>query len=557
MSKSSEELEVKSSSGNSSPINVEDVSRHYLASPQGRGTKGDDYFASDTIVDHCSENDDGQAEGAIPVSDEEDAGTTDQQLQHQNLYDPYGQQLETQPVSLFNEIDDIYIAGEITTYVNKNHINFGELETVMDLWQICDAISAEHGGLPDSLLKEALLIVLESYHNKAKYNSWQRQDAEKLIRIWKTEMLKGKSTFRPSKFVSAPAFDTLHTDNKSLDKDTNGKQEELDNKTAEQATEIHQPSLEDIEMAKKQKKKEKRRKRKIHSLGIGQILTNVRRKMITEDEELEVKEDEFGNFSVGGMPLSFENWGQLNKIKEDDIVHVGIQPSEMRLKKNSMSLPHSNGVVASQKHKQSDFLLFMAEKYPTVHEVEMPSNDTQQIPASILSSVNASTSATEEIKDPTKVKSPVPPQSKEKDEGELSSSESDKPTSSDESSGEESKQNVFALKKNATLLTKNIQDNRLHRMVHERRRVKQNEQPQGKQGISSRQNLQQLLQKCFDLRGQIVRKLNIQQKAMFMDLLKQSMAGTLQQGVQNLQQQQAMALLMNTINSSGIDSSSL
>uniref|UniRef100_A0A914N1W6 Motility protein n=1 Tax=Meloidogyne incognita TaxID=6306 RepID=A0A914N1W6_MELIC len=39
---------------------------------------------------------------------------------------------------------------------------------------------------------------------------------------------------------------------------------------------------------------------------------------------------------------------------------------------------------------------------------------------------------------------------------------------------------------------------------------------------------------------------------MFMDLLKQSVAGTLQQGVQNLQQQQAMALLMNTINASGI-----
>ena len=46
---------------------------------------------------------------------------------------------------------------------------------------------------------------------------------------------------------------------------------------------------------------------------------------------------------------------------------------------SSISPPHPNGVVSSQKQQQSDLILSMAEKYPTVREVEMPSNDVHQI----------------------------------------------------------------------------------------------------------------------------------------------------------------------------------
>jgi hypothetical protein len=45
--------------------------------------------------------------------------------------------------------------------------------------------SAEHGGLPDSLLKDAFHIVLESYYSQAQNNTWQRQQLDKLTRMWK------------------------------------------------------------------------------------------------------------------------------------------------------------------------------------------------------------------------------------------------------------------------------------------------------------------------------------------------------------------------------------
>ena len=71
MSQSPEEATAASSSCNSSPINVEDDRRHYVASPQQIELKCDDNTASDTVVnniDNCDGNGDDQGEQAVPVS---------------------------------------------------------------------------------------------------------------------------------------------------------------------------------------------------------------------------------------------------------------------------------------------------------------------------------------------------------------------------------------------------------------------------------------------------------------------------------------------------------
>ena len=64
-----------------------------------------------------------------------------------------------------------------------NKINFGELNSIDEMWQICDAISAAHAGLPDSLLKEALLFMLESQRQMAENNSWYRGQLDRLLRL--------------------------------------------------------------------------------------------------------------------------------------------------------------------------------------------------------------------------------------------------------------------------------------------------------------------------------------------------------------------------------------
>jgi hypothetical protein len=156
-----------------------------------------------------------------------------------------------------------------------------------------------------------------------------------LVFSFKIEMIKSKSISRATKFVSAPASDTLGTDKYNLDKEQTLNEKQRANKTPVPEQPIEHNSVDSvIKTNKRQKREAKRRKRALAAImGVGHVLSNARRKLATEDAELDVNEDEYGNFSVGGMPLSFENWGQFNRIKEHDIVHVGFQSSTKRFKR--------------------------------------------------------------------------------------------------------------------------------------------------------------------------------------------------------------------------------
>lgn len=65
-----------------------------------------------------------------------------------------------------------------------NRVNWAEVNGLIDMYAICDAISAAHSGLPDTLLKDAFLVVLESHHSK-NFNNWVRQHLESLLRYAK------------------------------------------------------------------------------------------------------------------------------------------------------------------------------------------------------------------------------------------------------------------------------------------------------------------------------------------------------------------------------------
>ena len=101
-------------------------------------------------------------------------------------------------------------------------------------------------------------------------------------------MLKSKSTPRPTKFVAAPFSDTVGTEKHNLDREsTLEKQEEPKDLTA--TPEPSQASEEAIKTAKRQKREMQRRKRKLAAImGVGQVLSSARRKMATEDAEVEV-----------------------------------------------------------------------------------------------------------------------------------------------------------------------------------------------------------------------------------------------------------------------------
>lgn len=128
------------------------------------------------------------AEAVEPVSDDEEdaqpSGAAANNQQHE-------------------QIDEVYVGRMISQYMVANKVNWANVDCVEDVWTICDAISASHGGLPDSLLKEAFLLVVQSNLHQHGANVWIRQHLQKLLREWKKEVQSTKSFNRPTKFVAA------------------------------------------------------------------------------------------------------------------------------------------------------------------------------------------------------------------------------------------------------------------------------------------------------------------------------------------------------------------
>jgi len=351
--------------------------------------------------------------------------------------------------------DYLSIATEISNYMQVNKVNMGELSTLEDMWEICDAISAAYSGLPDSLLKEAFLIVLESQYHRAQNNSWYRIQLDRLIKSWKKQANKLKT--RETKFISSTA-------------------------------EFSPPSSPivptvPIEQTKSKNRKMKgSRKRALTAMmGVGELLSHARKKFATEEGELDVEEDEYGNFSIGGVDLSFENWGSINRIKDDDIVHV--RSTNIRPQKKKR-IAHTNGTKFA-----ASTSFPTPPKAPKESEFEEPIIDEEG----------------EVVEGPAR--------KPEKDEGEISESGTESSSSSEE-------------------------EHRNHAR-NRRRKRRQVERHQG--GTSSVQNLGSIFSKCYEYRFKIAHKLSLQQKAHFLETLKQNKEGAVPE-----QQQQMTAQFMGS-----------
>uniref|UniRef100_A0A915EHD6 Uncharacterized protein n=1 Tax=Ditylenchus dipsaci TaxID=166011 RepID=A0A915EHD6_9BILA len=193
-----------------------------------------------------------------------------------------------------NVIDEISVAHEMNHYMKVNSINWLELSDKEEMWAVCDAISAAHSGLPDSLLKEAFLHLLQGHLNKTPKqkhsNSYLRIHLEGLLRIWNLEVKSDKPTDRATKFIAAPA--------------------------------AYSPPVV---------------KRRRGNASPAQICHR--------GGELDVDEDEHGTICIGGQELSFESWAQLNKIKESDIVHSSVVPPRQKRPRPQHSKHHHESQI--------------------------------------------------------------------------------------------------------------------------------------------------------------------------------------------------------------------
>ncbi|KAK0406831.1 hypothetical protein QR680_018835 [Steinernema hermaphroditum] len=210
--------------------------------------------------------------------------------QSTNAPDPSVESSTTAPSTLPPAVTAPEVTPEIVfdrfeEHISNHRINWAELNEVEDLWKLCDEVSKAFGGLPDSLLKEALMEVLEQHHDAAT-TPWMRSHIETLVKLWKKIVTSEKHVVREGMIESsAPVYVPYNPPAKRSQK---GKNRGVDQKRAQ-----------------------------MMACSIGQLLNHARIQFAKEDGELDIDEDEQGNFSIEGRELSFQSWGEMLKKQEE------------------------------------------------------------------------------------------------------------------------------------------------------------------------------------------------------------------------------------------------
>jgi len=224
-------------------------------------------------------------------------------------------------------------------------------------------------------------------------------------------------------------------------------------------------------------------------MGVGEILQHARAKFATEEGELNIDEDAYGNISIGGQELTFESWASLNKIKDSGVVYCAGYIPPSRPKRPVHSLP------------------------------------TEQPTTSPLARTEEPAAGNIRTKEPKQKKAKMPKQKAEKDEGEISESDEGQTSSASSSSEEES-------------------EDEAHKSRKRRKKRRQTERQTAPSSVS---NMGSLLSKFYQYRFQIGQSLSLQQKTMFLDALKQSSSSA-----SSLQQSQMMMQFMAAFMSSSL-----
>uniref|UniRef100_A0AC34FUM6 Uncharacterized protein n=1 Tax=Panagrolaimus sp. ES5 TaxID=591445 RepID=A0AC34FUM6_9BILA len=162
----------------------------------------------------------------------------------------------------------------IQRHADEENVNWGEIDDVLGLYALADSASKDTGGIPDSILKEAMYFVL-SLQAKTLPNGWLRNHVLKLQRLWKDETEKERATKRKTMVpMEAKPIHPFH---------------DLKRKR-KRATPAVAQSL----------------------MGISSLLSHARTCMVLEDGDHEVVERNDGNIEVDGEMLTFDSWGKLS-----------------------------------------------------------------------------------------------------------------------------------------------------------------------------------------------------------------------------------------------------
>uniref|UniRef100_A0AC35UGL0 RRM domain-containing protein n=1 Tax=Rhabditophanes sp. KR3021 TaxID=114890 RepID=A0AC35UGL0_9BILA len=103
---------------------------------------------------------------------------------------------------VFNDYTTEDIAEKIVLYMQKRPLTWEDIETVEMMYAVCDTVSKQCRGLPDSLLKEAMMQVLRNDRSNAKMTVTKNK-VNDLYFKWLHEMKSEKTFDRKTMFKAA------------------------------------------------------------------------------------------------------------------------------------------------------------------------------------------------------------------------------------------------------------------------------------------------------------------------------------------------------------------
>ncbi|XGW26513.1 hypothetical protein V3C99_007257 [Haemonchus contortus] len=413
-------------------------------------------------------------------SAQEPVATTTQQMA------PAPAEAKLAPVLDEDDVTDMFIK-----YVTDQRVNWAEITDVMELYTMCDAVSAQIGGLPDSVLRPAMLHTLQRHLTEAQ-TAWMREHLQDLIKGWKHEVKKDA-------FVDRPTLVQM--------------------KAAE-----YVPVAPSRKRLRGKNSAESRAGRVL--MGVGALLEAQRQKMVTEEGELEVEEDEQGNIMLGGEALSFESWAKLTKTNQPDIVCARLPGDEPAAKKSKPEVHDFRKLKQSQKEWK--------EKRMGAKKMRIMQQAREELEA-LEKEKEASAQAknpkdVENGKDKKDAGKPASKPAKELDEGEIDSEEERR----EEKEKKRSRKKVSSSSNSSSSSSSSESDDDGDARKRRRNRRK-TERLKGPQ-------VPPLFQRMFNYRHEIINALSAEHKTAFASVLHQ-MKSSGRTGISHSDQQQMLSFL--------------
>ncbi|PIC32690.1 hypothetical protein B9Z55_012924 [Caenorhabditis nigoni] len=190
------------------------------------------------------------------------------------------------------EIDEDVVLKRLLEIIAEENLNFGEIEEFHakdELYRLCDRVSEEYDGIPDSILKPAMGTALQRHLNQTELH-WMRNQIEGLLRMWKLEILN-EEIYKRETMVEMKAAN-------------------------------YQPVFEAEKKETSSKGAQKRQKAARAQMGVGAFLTAHRDRLIVESGDVEMDSDDDGNVMIGGEALSFDSWARITKTKASGVVRA-------------------------------------------------------------------------------------------------------------------------------------------------------------------------------------------------------------------------------------------